>query len=283
MMNPNQSPLLRLPTEVRMLVWSFLFHRSCVHVLAHDLVWCDTTTFNTCHHLGECHQHQLLPTVRCTRCPTSSVAAIAATSRLFYSEVALLRYERTLLCFESSTVCLAYFRLKLSTQHVTGFSLQRIRHLQIDLGPAKYNSRAKSEVNYSVLTLLARHASHLVTLNLNFAWYYRAPFDILPLNRTTICCLLRLRGLQNFNLRMHEILPGPTGVTELRRKLMTRFWRRWRCMETAIRLQVSPRVSTIDAPTDLSDLLNNVRDYIGDKAITFNIVRNVTRDLVLDA
>lgn len=266
-----------------MLVWSFLFHRRCVHVLAHDWVWCDTTTFEACHHLGECHQHRLLPAPRCAHCPTNPVAAIAATSRLFYSEVALLRYERTLLCFESSTVCLSYLQVKLSTQHVTGFSLERIRHLQIDLGPAKYNARANSELNYSVLTLLARHASHLVTLNLNFTWYYRAPFDVLPLNRKTICCLLRLRGLQNFNLRMYDILPGPTGVTEVRRKLLTRFWKRWRCMEAAIRLQISPHSPAVDSSTDLPDLLSNVRDYIGDKTITFEIVRNVTRDLVLDA
>lgn len=285
-LDQSQSPLLRLPTEVRLLVWSFLFHRRCLHVLANDRVWCATTTFNASHHLGECHRHLLPPTLRCTYCPSNPVAAIAATSRLFYSEVALLRYERTLLCFVSSSVCLAYLRVKLSTHYVTGFSFERIRHLQLDLGPAKYIARGDSEQNYSVLTLLARHATCLVTLNLNFTWYYRAPFDALPLNRKTITCLLKLRGLRNFNLRMYQVLPGPTGLTELRRKLLTRFWKRWRCMEAVIRLQVSPgphpSTSTVDTSTNLADLLNAVRDYVGNKTVTFEVVRNATRDLVPD-
>lgn len=281
-MNSDQSPLLRLPTEVRMLVWSFLFHRRCVHVLADDWVWCETSTFNAAHHLGECHMHLLCPTLRCSHCPTNPVAAIAGTCRLFYSEVAQLRYDRTLLSFVSTSVCLAYLQLKLPTHYVTGFSLARICHLQLDLGPAKYNARGNNDQNYSLLALLACHATSLVTLNLNFSWYYRAPFDILPLNRKTIIALLKLRGLGHFNLRMYEVLPGPTGLTKLRRKLLARFWKRWRCMEAAIRLQVSPHISTLDNSSDLADLLNAVRAYVGNKTVTFELIRNATRDLVPD-
>lgn len=281
-MSVPQSPLLRVPVEIRMLVWSFLFTRKTVHVLEHDRVWCNSAAFAASHNLSECHRHLLQSSVRCSACPRNSVLAIAAVCRSFFTEVVDLRYERTLLCFSSATICLSYLETKLSTHCVTHFGLERIRHVQLDLGPAKYNPREINERNYIILNQLVQRATRLVTLNLNFVWYHRAPLDALALSHGMISCLLQFRGLQSFNLRMYETSPGPLGPSEEHRKLLTRFWMRWWCLEALLRLRVSRCVSTVAHPARPVGLDAAVRDCVGGQRISLEVVRAVMLGLVPD-
>jgi len=118
------------------------------------------------------------------------VVSLAGVCWQFYHEVALLQYQSTLLCFASSHICVQFLQTKLSTAHVTNFSLHRLHHVQLDLGPAKYGNTAATTQNVVVLKQLAQEATSLQLLALNFHCYHRAATDILLLSHKVVERLL---------------------------------------------------------------------------------------------
>lgn len=277
----RSASLTDLPPEIRLLIWRHVFKRRFVHILEGTFVFCNIIAFETSHHIRECHHHILWPTVKCSNCPRNSIAAVASVCRQFFLEVADIRYQQTLISFASSAVCLAYIDAKLSTRHVTAFSTQRLYHVQLDLGAAKYNSANVNRQNWALLKLLAREASNINTLNLNFTWFYRATADVLPLGRKTVEHILRFRNLRQLNLRMYQVLPGPVGMSDLHEKQLMLFWLRWRCMEAILRLHVSPTGFPMARNLASSrDLICQARKLVAGRRITCTVVRDVIPELI---
>lgn len=231
----SSSRLLRLPVEIRTLIWSETLTKRCVHILRDAHVWSRTESFTKIHEIDHSHQHQGQTHMRCINCPCQRPIGLVVVCWQVYYEVVQLQYERMLICFASSDLALTYLATKLSTHPTTSFSLSHLRNVQLYLGPAKFNTHQTNVQNYTFLKALAKDAHNLEVLSLSFAYFYRAPQQTLPLGRKTLGYLLRFKGLTQLNLHMEQVLPGPIGSSELGDTVLSRFWFRWRCTQAILR------------------------------------------------
>lgn len=232
----SSSLLFSLPVEIRTVIWELALQIRCVHILKNGRAWCGTSAYVVGHTVKECHAHSAVHDTRCSQCPDNVAFGVSRTCWQFYHETSALRYQQTLLCFASASLCTASLALKCSTVQVTGFSALRLCHVQIELGPAKYGDAAHSAANTSILRLLARDAQDLCTLSLNFTYCHRAATDTMLLGRKVLEQILRFQSLTALHLRLYEFRPGPLGMASLSQGERLQVQRRWKLLEAGLRL-----------------------------------------------